>query len=144
MFRRRDYQEIRSNVAYKRIKMLTINDCYECDSNGSLSTISMAVGEANMDNLDWCRCLLKAPAADQTIRHDTGNTPLHIACAARFQQASFCKFIRFLVENQPYVVTIHDKKGLLPFHLACMNDGRDLGTIHILLRLNPIESLALF
>lgn len=104
-------------------------------------SVSSRIGE---NNIDWSRCLLQA-GADQTIRNNKGDIPLHIACAAQFrwksEVTSFHEFIRCLIEKQPCVVTILNQNGFLPFHLAILNDDTPLETLYILLRMNPIESI---
>lgn len=122
-------------------------DLNAVDGSGctALHTLVTSVGSRmDKNRIDWSLCLLRA-GADQTIRNNEGDIPLHTACAAHFawdfEVTPFHKLIRCLVEKQPCVVTIPNQNGFLPFHLASMNGVTPLETLYTLLRMNPIESL---
>ena len=82
------------------------------------------------NQLEIARMLLNSHA-NQSIKNECGDLPLHLAC-----KKSQYDLIKVLVENCSGLLAIAGGDGWLPFHLACM-DNAPLDTIYTLVRLDP-------
>jgi hypothetical protein len=76
--------------------------------------------------------LLKEVAANQD---DAGMSLLH--CMAARSQFFSSKSIRFVVDSYPDGLVLSDKRKMLPFHHACVNEASTIETIMVFLSLYP-------
>jgi len=99
-------------------------------SDGSTTVATHQSAQGAPTSLNAVQFFLQRDRSALVCTNDLGETPLHVAC----RTGASLDIAKLLFEKSPQSVESTNKKGMLPFQLACQNDKSSLELIFFLVQ----------